>query len=255
MPASFLLKMLYIDPDPKSVHGFFHGAEHAVGLCPGDPEVVARLEAAVQVFEEPPAKAHALHLLGLAHLAAGRREEAVAAWRQGATIHGNTCPFHVLITVAGGLSAEARAAYMAELGGQDLLAHQAVAYEEGVAAMKRLDAALEAGRGEEAWAEARRVRDLTGPSWQLSARVAELHLRHPEPSADPWRRQLDLAWMASEAWLRPIRNHMVFAGCDWHHERLTDISKRAGAALDAMGIGPAERPRVYGPLGASGCTR
>jgi hypothetical protein len=242
MPASVVLQILYAAPKAGNAHGFFHGAEHAVGLCPGDPEVVARLEAALALFEEPWAKAHALHLLGLAHLAAGRREEAVAAWRRGVALPTHVCPFHVLVATTGGLSAEARAAYAAELGQEDVFAGQAAAYEEGVAAMKRLDAALEAGRGEEAWAEARRVRDATGPSWQLSARVAELHLRHPEPSADPWRRQLDLAWMASGAWLRPTFSHMVFAGCHWPHERFTDIAKRAGAALDAMGVGPAERP-------------
>ncbi|MFT3771761.1 MAG: hypothetical protein QM820_40650 [Minicystis sp.] len=242
MPTGLLLKLLYSAPTADQPHGFFHGAEHAVGLCPGDPEVVARLEAALALFEAPWAKAHALHLLGLAHLAAGRREEAASAWRRGAALGAYVCPFHVLIATTGGLSAEARAAYMAEIGQEDLFAHQAAAYDEGVAAMKRLDAALEAGRGEEAWAEARRVRDVTGPSWQLSARIAELHLRHPEPSADPWRRQLDLAWMASGAWLRPHLNHLVFAGCHWHHERFTDIAQRAGAALDAMGVGPAERP-------------
>lgn len=86
------------------------------------------------------------------------------------------------------------------------------------------------------------MRDLVGPSWQLSARVAELHLRHPAPSTEPWRLQLDLAGMASRAWLRPGLSHLVFAGCHWGHERLTDISKRAGAALDGMGVGPAERP-------------
>lgn len=244
MTASTVLLLLYAAPQAKGVHGFFLGAEHAVGLCPSDPELVARLEAALELFEEQWAKGHALHLLGLAHLAAGRREEAVAAWRRGASFHGNACPFHILIAATGGLSGEARAAYMAELGQKDLFAGQAAAYEEGVAAMKRLDAALEAGRGEEAWAEAGRVRDATGPSAQLSARVAELHLRHPAPSADPWRRQLDLAWMASEAWLRPTLVHMVFAGCHWHHERFSDIAKRAGAALDAMGVGPAER-QVY----------
>jgi hypothetical protein len=242
MPASLVLKMLFADPQANNTHGFFHGADHAVSLCPGDPEVVARLEAALEMFEAPWAKGHALHLLGLAHLAAGRREEAVAAWKKGAALRAGACPFHALIAMTGGLSGEARAAYMAETGPEDHFARQAAAYEEGVAAMKRLDAALEAGRGDEAWAEAGRVRDATGPSWQLSARVAELHLRHPVPSADPWRCQLDLAWMASEAWLRPTFSHMVFAGCHWHHERFTDIAKRAGAALDAMGVGPAERP-------------
>jgi hypothetical protein len=47
--------------------------------------------------------------------------------------------------------------------------------------------------------------------------------------------------MASRAWLGPTRNHRIFAGCHWDHHRFTEIAERAGAALDAMGVGPAER--------------
>lgn len=240
--ASLLLKMLWCAPEANKEHIFFHGAEHAVCLCPQDPEVVARLEAACELYEIPWAKAHALHLLGLAYLQAGRREDAVTAWRAGVAVGGNTCPFDFLIMVTGRLPEEARADPMRNLGTPDTFAGYAAQYEEGVQAMVRLDAALTAGKGEDGWAEAKRVREAVGPSWQLAARVALLHLEHPELSTEPWRRQLDLAWMASGAWYGATRNHMVFAGCDWDHGRLTEISKRAGAVLDAMGIGPAERP-------------
>jgi hypothetical protein len=117
----------------------------------------------------------------------------------------------------------------------------ALRYEEAVLAMAELDAALEAGRGKEGWALARRVRAAVGPSWQLSARVAQLHLDHPEPGVDPWRYQLDLAWMASGAWLGPTRNHLIFAGSHWDYRRMDAVTERAAAVIDRMGIGPAVR--------------
>ncbi len=240
--SKLVLSFLWRAPEPENGFGFVQGAEHAVVLCPRDPEVVSRLETALEIYEDAPMRAHVLHLLGLAHLAAGRREAAVRAWRDGAAIEGHVCGFPVLLAIAGGLTEEELSEALPDVELSPFMAQHAARYEEAVAAMIRLDAALEAGRGEEAWAEARRVRRAVGSSCQLSARVALLHLDHPDPGADPWRYQLDLAWMASRGWLGPTRSHMVFAGCDWDHHRFTEIGKRAGVVIDAMGVGPASRP-------------
>jgi len=160
---------------------------------------------------------------------------------RGAALHDGHCPFRFLISIVGGLTREEVERHLPGVAIPGFVWAQAARYERAVVAMGRLDAAIDAGRGEDAWREARHVRELVGPSWQLSARVALLHLDHPDPSTDPWRYQLDLAWMASHAWLGSTRNHMIFAGHHWDHHRLTAITTRAGQLLDAMGIGVAKR--------------
>lgn len=239
--AQLMLELIWKTQEKDNLFMLFQGAEYAISLSPSDPEIVARLEAALDTFEKPVHRAHTFHLLGLAHLAMGRREAAVAAWRRGAKEKIRHCKFTLLLAVMGDLSKRERTRMMRGTPPVAFVHDHAARYERAVAAMARLDAALEAGRGEDAWAEARRIRDAVGPSWQLSARVAQLHLDHPDPSVDPWRYQLDLAWMASCEWLRPTRNHMIFAGSHWDHQRFSAISKRAGEAIDSLGIGPARR--------------
>lgn len=220
---------------------FLLGAEHAVSLCPEDPTVVEWLELALEKTDLPAVRAHLLHLLGLTHLAAGRRKQAVASWLRGARIDEDHCPFRLLVSITGGLTRKELEELYTDIPLPAFVWGHAQRYERAVLAMGRLDAAIEAGRGEDAWREARKVRELVGPSWQLSARVALLHLDHPRADTDPWRYQLDLAWVASRAWLGSMRNHMIFAGHHWDHQRLTEISKRAAEVLDALGVGPTRR--------------
>lgn len=242
VPAATLLKMFWRDPgDDVRERLFLVGAEYAVSLCPEDPTVIERLWAAVEQDVQSPMKAHLFHLMGLAYLAAGRRESARECWLRGERIHGDHCPLKLLISIMGGLERNEVERLLPDISLPAFVWEQAKRYERAVLAMGRLDEAIDAGRGEDAWKEARRVRELVGPSWQLSARVALLHLDHPDPNTDPWRYQLDLAWMASQAWLGPTRNHMIFAGHHWDHHRFTEITTRAGEVLDAMGVGVANR--------------
>lgn len=237
-----VLSMFWREPDESPDKGFFlDGAMYAACLCPDDPKLLEWILLAFERSEDPFVKAHLLHLMGLAHLAAGRRAEAVASWARGAALDDGHCPFRFLIAMVGGLTREEVERHLPGVAVPGFVWAQAERYERAVVAMGRLDAAIDAGRGEDAWREARHVRELVGPSWQLSARVALLHLDHPDPSTDPWRYQLDLAWMASHAWLGSTRNHMIFAGHHWDHHRLTAITLRAGQILDAMGIGVAKR--------------
>lgn len=220
---------------------FLQGAEYAVSLCPEDPTVLEWLELAFDQADSAVLKAHLLHLIGLTHLAAGRRRKAVESWEHGIELEDNHCPFNLLLSTAGRLSRRRIKRLYRGVPVPAFVRVHAERYEQAVVAMGRLDEAIDRGDGGRAWREARRIRELVGPSWQLSARVALLHLDHPDPKTDPWRYQLDLAWMASHAWLGSTRNHMIFAGHHWDHHRLTEITTRAGQVLDAMGIGVAKR--------------
>ncbi|MFO0745070.1 MAG: hypothetical protein U1F43_05245 [Myxococcota bacterium] len=230
--------LYWTEPEPDKTSFFFGGAAVALSSLPGDGEVGERLRRACAGCPDGASEAHALHLLGLHHLQAGRREEAIAAWREGQAAADVACPFKLLIALAGGrvegVDAAAEEAF-SRLGGQ---------YQEALECLARLDGHLLAGRGADGWAEAERVRALVGPSWQLQARVVSLHLDFPELSSDRWRREVDLAWLGSGRWYQRDWAHMVFAGLDWDWRRLAALTHRARAALGwpAMELGdePAE---------------
>jgi|GEM_PF-2978558 len=201
---------------------FFKAASYVLRYQPGDAAVAALLREAVTHYPtDPGAQAHALHLLGLNRWQAGDAAGAEAAWREGLAGPPASCPFELMLTAIGAT-------------GQESLAQLAVLadhYRQAREVIAALDAHRARGEGEAAWAAAREARRLVGPSWQLHARVVELHLDLPERDADPWRRELDLAWLASDAWARGALCGMSLGPLDRDHTVHAALSERARAAL------------------------
>jgi len=201
---------------------FFTAASYVLRYQPGDAAVAALLREAVTHYPaDPGAQAHALHLLGLNRWQAGDTAGAEAAWREGLAGPPASCPFELILLAIGATDIESLAG----------LATHADHYRQAREVIAALDAHRARGEGEAAWAAAREARRLVGPSWQLHARVVELHLDFPELDADPWRRELDLAWLASGAWAHGALCGMSLGPLDRDHTVHEALSERARSAL------------------------